>query len=57
MDGEFRVRHPYEFARSGGPDLLVGLGKDAGEADLDSVALVPPSEPENVIRLREGGPR
>lgn len=52
MDGEFRVRHPYEFARSGGPDLLVGLGKDAGEADLDSVALVPPTEPENVIRLK-----
>ena len=36
--------------RSGGPDILVGLGKDAGEADLDWVALVPPTEPDNVIR-------
>ena len=52
MNGEFQVRHPYEFARSGGPDLLVSLAKDAGEADLEWVALVPPTEPENVIRLK-----
>ena len=51
MNGSFRVRHPYEFARSGGPDVRVSLGKDAGEADLQAVALVPPTEPENVIRL------
>jgi hypothetical protein len=52
MAGEFQVRHPYEFARSGGGDILVGLGKDAGEADLDWVALVPPTEPDSVIRLK-----
>ena len=51
MNGEFRLRHPYEFARSGGPDLLVGLGKEAGEADLRALTLVPPEEPDNVIRL------
>jgi len=51
MTGGFRLRHPYEFARSGGPDIRVSLGRDAGEADLESVSLVPPEEPENVIRL------
>jgi hypothetical protein len=51
MAGGFRVRHPYEFSRSGGPDIRVSLGRDAGEADLESVALVPHDEPENVIRL------
>jgi hypothetical protein len=52
MSGTVRVRHPYEFARSGGPDLRVALGRDAGEADLESVALVSPAEPDNVIRLQ-----
>jgi hypothetical protein len=51
MSGAFRVRHPYEFKASGGPDLRVSLGKDAGEADLDAVSLVSPTEPTDVIRL------
>jgi hypothetical protein len=51
MNGAFRLRHPYEFARSGGPDLRVSLGREAGEADLEWVALVPRGEPESVIRL------
>jgi hypothetical protein len=51
MSGGFRVRHPYEFARSGGPDIRVSLGRDGGEADLESVSLVPHDEPDNVIRL------
>jgi hypothetical protein len=49
MGGAFRVRHPYSYAQSGGGDLLVSLGKTGGEASLDQVALVPPSEPERVI--------
>jgi hypothetical protein len=51
MNGRFRIRHPYELARSEGPDLRVTVGKDGGEADLEAVALVPPSEPLDVIRL------
>jgi hypothetical protein len=51
MNGAFHVRHPYEFARSGGPDLRVSLGRDPAEADLESVSLVSPTEPDNVIRL------
>jgi hypothetical protein len=51
MQGSFSVRHPYFFVESGGADLLVGLGKEAGDASLTAVALVSPREPENVIRL------
>jgi hypothetical protein len=50
MGAAFSVRHPYYYPESGGPDLLVALGRDAGEAELSSVALVPPNDPENVIR-------
>ena len=52
MAGAFRIRHPYLFADSGGPDLVITLGRDAGNASIDSVALVPPSEPEHVIELK-----
>jgi hypothetical protein len=51
MGGSFRIRHPYYFPESGGPDVLVTLGRAAGEAELDSVSLVPPNEPENRIQL------
>jgi hypothetical protein len=51
INGPFRVRHPYEFRLSGGPDLRVSLGKDGGEADLEAVSLVPPNEPIDVFRL------
>jgi hypothetical protein len=51
MGGAFSLRHPYFFAESGGGDLVVALGKDAGEAFIDSVALVPAGEPDKVIRL------
>ena len=52
MSGAFRIRHPYLFADSGGADLVITLGRGAGVASIDSVALVPPSEPDNVIELR-----
>jgi len=51
MAGRFRFRHPYSYASSGGPDLVVTLGRAAGSADLDSVRLVPPGEPDDVLRL------
>ena len=46
--GSFQIRHPYHFPESGGADLTVTIGRAAGEADLASVALVPPTAPENV---------
>ncbi len=51
MSGRFHVRHPYSYATSGGPDLVITLGRASGAADIDSVALVPRGEPEGVIRL------
>jgi hypothetical protein len=51
MAGSVRIRHPYYFPESGGGEVVVTLGKSPGEADLESVSLVPPGEPENVIRL------
>jgi hypothetical protein len=50
VTGDFRVRHPYVYAESGGGDLRVTLR--SGSLDLRSIALVPPGEPENVIRLQ-----
>jgi hypothetical protein len=50
VSGRFRIRHPYTFATSGGPDVSVTLARAPGTAELESVALVPPNEPEGVIR-------
>jgi hypothetical protein len=50
MNGAVRIRHPYEFATSGGGDLVITLGKSPGEAVLESISLVPPGTPENVYR-------
>lgn len=51
MAGAFSLRHPYHFPRSGGADLLVTIGLGGGQADLDSVALVPPGDPEAALEL------
>jgi hypothetical protein len=50
VTGPFRLRLPYFFAESGGADLRIVL-RSGGPLSIDSVALVPPSEPENVLRL------
>jgi hypothetical protein len=51
VERSFRVRLPWSYAESGGGDIrLVASG--TGALELTSVALVPPGEPENVIRLR-----
>jgi hypothetical protein len=50
VGGTFRLRLPYSYADSGGGD--VRLTSRSGEVEIASVALVPPGEPENVIRLR-----
>jgi hypothetical protein len=49
--GPFRIRHPYEYATSGGGDLVITLGKAAGEARISRVLLVPPAEPDEVLTL------
>jgi hypothetical protein len=49
MNGNFRIRHPYHFPESGGADLLITLGRSGGEAALESVGLLAPSDPENPI--------
>jgi hypothetical protein len=50
ISGPFQIRHPYHFPESGGGDLTVTIGRAAGEAELSSVSLVPPTAPENVIQ-------
>ena len=48
VSGAFRLRHPYDYATSGGPDVIVTIGKSPGEIDLESLALVAargPGEP------------
>jgi hypothetical protein len=49
MEGEFRLRQPYQYAESGGADLMIVL-RSPGFAELDSVSLVTAGEPENAIR-------
>jgi hypothetical protein len=49
VSGSFRLRLPYHYPESGGADLRVAL-RSTGAVALESVALVPPSEPENVLR-------
>ena len=39
------------YATSGGGDLVLTLGRAAGSADIDVVALVPRGEREGMIRL------
>ena len=50
VDGAFRLRKPYYFPESGGPDVRVALSA-AGSIEVVRVSLVLPNEPEDVIRL------
>jgi hypothetical protein len=50
VKGSFRLRLPYYYPDSGRQDVLVRL-RAGGPLAIESVALVPPAEPENVIRL------
>ncbi len=50
VDGAFRLRLPYSYAESGAEDLVLAL-RAGGPVSIESVALVPPTEPENVLRL------
>jgi hypothetical protein len=48
--GPFKLRLPYLHADSGGAFLRVAL-RAGGPLAIESVALVPPSEPDHVLRL------
>jgi hypothetical protein len=50
VGGSFRVRLSYAYAESGGGDVRI-VSRGPGTLEITSVALVPPNEPENVIRL------
>ena len=50
ISGAFRFKLPYYHPESGGPDLRVTL-RSGGPIAIESVALVPPTEPEDVLRL------
>jgi hypothetical protein len=50
VSGSFRFRLPYYHPESGGPDLRVTL-RSGGPVAIESVALVPPTEPGDVLRL------
>jgi hypothetical protein len=41
MGGVFGIRHPYRYAESGGADVTVTLGRSPGDAEIDSLSLVP----------------
>lgn len=47
--GPFRLRLPYFYPESGGPDVRLAW-RGGGAIEIESLALVPPAEPENVIR-------
>jgi hypothetical protein len=50
VSGSFRLRLPYYFPDSGGPGLRLSL-RSGGPIAIESIAVVPPTEPENVLRL------
>ena len=50
VSGVFRVRFPYAYDDAHAAELAVAL-RSGGPLTIESVSLVPPGEPENVIRL------
>jgi len=50
VSGSFRFKLPYYHPESGGADLRVAL-RSGGPVAIESVALVPPAEPDDVLRL------
>jgi hypothetical protein len=51
VSGAFLIRHPYHYPDSAGSDLLVTTGLGDGDVQVDWVALVPPGDPVNPLRL------
>jgi hypothetical protein len=53
--GTFLIRHPYDYAKSGGGDLTVTVGRGNGEVEISSVELVAAGDPLKPYRI-EGQP-
>jgi hypothetical protein len=53
VSGPFALRHAYHYPESGGPDLTVTVGTGGGDVTLESLALVPPGEPEAVFGAKD----
>jgi hypothetical protein len=51
VKGSFLLRIPWSYAESGGGDIRL-VSRGPGALEIESVALVPPSEPDDVMRLR-----
>ena len=51
VSGSFALRHPYYYPESGGSDLTVTVGTGGGDVSLESMALVPPGEPDKAFEL------
>jgi hypothetical protein len=51
LSGPFSLRHPYHYPESGGSDLTVTVGTGGGDVWLESLALVPPGEPEAAFEI------
>ena len=51
VSGSFLVRHPYQYASSGGGDLTVTVGRGGGEVEIDWVALAPAGDPVRPHRI------
>ena len=41
MSGSFSIRHRYHYPESGGPDVVVTVGRGGGEATLSRVSMKP----------------
>lgn len=54
--GTFLIRHPYQYATSGGGDITVTVGRGGAEVELTSVELVPAGDPLRPYRI-DGSPR
>jgi hypothetical protein len=50
VSGSFRLRFPYSYAESGAEDVVVAL-RAGGPLSIQSISLVPPNEPQDVLRL------
>jgi hypothetical protein len=50
IHGRFLIRHAYHYPESGGADLTVTVGKNGGDALLDSLDLVSPGDPLRPIQ-------
>jgi hypothetical protein len=51
LSGRTLIRHPYHFPESGGADLLVTTGLGGGQAEIEWITLVPPTEPLDTLRV------